>query len=157
MTTTTRTMLVTRIAVAAVVAVSGYIHADLYLHGYQFIPTIGPAFLLQASGSFAVALLLLAGGPPLIRWAAAALAAGALVGFALSRTTGLFGFTETGLQPAPQALISILAELATLALLAGPLIAHRGLRDLASRLRSSRGIAGEEPDADRYPDDERLR
>lgn len=56
------------------------------------------------------------------RLAAIALAAGALIGFAASRTVGIFGFIERGLQPAPQALISVLAEVATLALLAAPLL-----------------------------------
>ncbi|MFV5998723.1 hypothetical protein ACNPQM_41915 [Streptomyces sp. NPDC056231] len=45
---------------------------------------------------------------------AAAIAIGALAGFATSRTIGLFGFTERGLQPAPQALLSLIAETLTL-------------------------------------------
>jgi hypothetical protein len=110
--------LLLRLAVAAGLAVSGYIHAELYVHGYRVIPWIGPAFLLQASGSFAVAALLVLAGPVILRLGAAALAIGALAGFLLSRTVGIFGFTETGLQPAPQALISIIAETATLGLLA---------------------------------------
>ncbi|MFD4955756.1 hypothetical protein, partial [Streptomyces sp. NPDC058451] len=79
---------------------------------------VGPLFLLQASVSFAVAALLLIGMPPLLRLAAAGVALGALGGFAASRTVGVFGFTEHGLQPAPQALLSILAEAGTLLLLA---------------------------------------
>ncbi|MET8847446.1 hypothetical protein [Amycolatopsis sp. NPDC004625] len=108
--------LVLRIATAVCLALSGFLHAQLYVGGYRVIPVIGPAFLLQAAGSMAVALLLLAGGPLLLRLAAAALAAGALAGFALSRTTGLFGFSERGFQPAPQALLSVLAEAAVLVL-----------------------------------------
>jgi len=50
-----------RIAAAVCLAVTGYVHADLYIHGYRVIPFIGPAFLVQASGSFAVALLLIVG------------------------------------------------------------------------------------------------
>ena len=106
-----------RYVTAALLALSGYIHADLYLHGYQAIPLVGPAFLLQASGSFAIALLLLVGNALIIRLAAAGLAAGALVGFAMSRTVGIGTFVEHGFDPAPQALISVLAELAVLALL----------------------------------------
>jgi hypothetical protein len=118
--------LVLRLAVAAGLAVSGYVHAELYIHGYRVIPWVGPAFLLQASGSFAVAALLILSGPVILRLGAAALAIGALAGFLLSRTVGIFGFTETGLQPAPQALISILAEVATLGLLAVPLLRRLG-------------------------------
>ncbi|MEV6828476.1 hypothetical protein [Amycolatopsis sp. NPDC051102] len=110
--------LVLRIATAVCLALSGFLHAQLYVAGYRVIPVIGPAFLVQAAESMAVALLLLAGGPVLLRLAAAGLAAGALAGFALSRTTGLFGFSERGFQPAPQALLSVLAEGAVLVLVA---------------------------------------
>jgi len=113
---------VLRIGTAVCLATSGYVHAELYVHGYRTIPGIGPAFLLQASGSIAVALLLLIGAPLILRLAAAALTAGALGGFVLSRTVGVFGFVEHGLQPAPQALISLLVEIATLGLLAIPLL-----------------------------------
>jgi hypothetical protein len=109
-----------RIGAAVCLATSGYLHAQLYTHGYRTIPGIGPAFLLQASGSLAVAILLLLGGPMILRLAAAALAGGALGGFALSRTVGVFGFVEHGLQPAPQALISVLVEVAALLLVAVP-------------------------------------
>jgi hypothetical protein len=114
----------TRYAAAVLLAASGYIHADLYLHGYRAIPLVGPAFLLQASGSFAIAILLLLGNVLLLRLAAAGLAAGALVGFALSRTVGIGTFVERGLDPAPQALLSILAEIGVLVLLAVPLVAR---------------------------------
>lgn len=113
----------TRYAAAVLLAASGYIHADLYLHGYRAIPLVGPAFLIQASGSFAIAFLLLLGNVVLLRLAAAGLAAGALVGFALSRTVGIGTFVERGLDPAPQALISILTEIGVLVLLAIPLVA----------------------------------
>ncbi|MFB7456794.1 hypothetical protein [Streptomyces sp. NPDC056188] len=108
----------TRVGTAATLAGSGYIHARLYADGYRFVHVVGPLFLLQASVSFAVAALLLIGMPPLLRLAAAGVALGALGGFAASRTVGVFGFTEHGLQPAPQALLSILAEAGTLLLLA---------------------------------------
>lgn len=107
-----------RWAIAATLAVSGYIHAQLYVDEYRFIHIVGPLFLLQASVSFAVAALLLIGMPPLLRIAAAGAALGALGGFAASRTVGVFGFTEHGLQPAPQAQLSLLAETGTLLLLA---------------------------------------
>ncbi|MEV7323233.1 hypothetical protein [Streptomyces sp. NPDC093970] len=107
-----------RVATAVTLAASGYIHARLYADGYRFIRVIGPLFLVQASVSFAVAVLMLIGMPALLRIAAAGVALGALGGFAASRTVGVFGFTERGLQPAPQALLSLLAELGTLLLVA---------------------------------------
>ncbi|WP_205660923.1 hypothetical protein [Amycolatopsis vastitatis] len=36
----------------------------------------------------------------------------------MSRTTGLSGFSERGFQPAPQALLSVLAEVAVVVLVA---------------------------------------
>ena len=128
-----------RLGAAVCLAVSGYIHAELYVHGYRVIPGIGPSFLLQASGSFAVALLLLVSGSPVLRLGAAGLAAGALAGFVLSRTVGVLGFVEHGLQPAPQALISVLVEVAALVLLAVPLAARLfSARSLSARLSSDR-------------------
>ena len=112
-----------RVASAATVAVSGYIHAQLYVSGYRFIHVVGVLFLLQASASFALAALVLAGGPLLVRLAAAGAAAGALGGFAASRTVGVFGFTERGWQPAPQSLISVLVEVATLLLVVPTIVA----------------------------------
>jgi hypothetical protein len=120
-------MTLTRLGIAVATAVSGISHAYLYIHGYQHIPTIGDAFLVQAGVSFALALLILIGGPSWLQWAAAALAGGALGAFVLSRTVGLFGFSETGWEPSPHAAISVTAELVTVALWAiSVLHARRG-------------------------------
>ena len=116
---------ITRIGIAAGMAVSGISHAYLYIHGYQHIPTIGAAFMLQASVSFAVAVLILIGGPEWLQWAAAMVAGGALVAFVLSRTVGLFGFSERGWQPSPHAAVSVVAELLTVGLWAAYLVARR--------------------------------
>ncbi|MFB7668678.1 DUF6529 family protein [Kitasatospora sp. NPDC056138] len=107
-----------RLVLAAALAASGYIHAQLYIDGYRFVHIIGSLFLLQASTAFAVAALLLLGAPLLLRIAAAAIAIGALAGFAASRTVGLFGFSEHGLQPAPQAVFSLIAEALALLIVA---------------------------------------
>jgi hypothetical protein len=112
------TALALRVALAGTLSVSAEIHAQLYIDGYRFIHDIGVMFLLQASVSFAVAALILFAAPLVLQAAAAGTALGALAGFVISRTVGLYGFTERGLQPAPQSLLSILAECATLVLLA---------------------------------------
>jgi hypothetical protein len=114
-----------RLGIASSLAVSGLGHAYLYIHGYRHIPTIGTAFLLQASAGLAVAILLAVGGPGWLRWVAAALAVGSLGAFALSRTTGLFGFLESGWEPAPHAAISVIAELLTVLLCAAWLLLGR--------------------------------
>src|ERR1700741_487826 len=99
-----------RLALAVSLAVAPASHAYLYIHGYQHIPMIGTAFLVQASVSFSLALLIVAGGPWWIEWAAAAMAGGSLVAFILSRTVGLFGFTERGWDPSPHAALTVVAE-----------------------------------------------
>jgi hypothetical protein len=115
----------TRIGIAITLAVSGISHAYLYIHGYQHIPMIGTSFILQASVSFALAVLILLGGPAWLRWAAAMLAGGSLVAFALSRTVGLFGFSERGWQPSPHAVVSVVAEALTVGLWAAYLVGYR--------------------------------
>lgn len=114
-----------RLGLAASLAVSGASHAYLYVHGYQHIPTIGTAFLIQASVAFALAVLILAGGPWWLEWAAAATAGGSLVAFVLSRTVGLFGFTERGWDPSPHAAITVIAEVLCVLLWAGALFGSR--------------------------------
>jgi hypothetical protein len=101
-------------AIGISMAVSGVIHAYLYAHGYRDIPTVGPAFLAQASVFCAVAVLILIGGPAWLRLIALLGAGGSLLAFVLSRTVGLFGFSETGWEPSPYALLSVIAEVLTI-------------------------------------------
>jgi hypothetical protein len=75
---------------------------------------VGPGFLVQGSVFCVLALLILAGGPAWLQLVAAIGAAGSLVAFTLSRTVGLFDFTETGWQPSPYAAITVIAEVLTL-------------------------------------------
>jgi len=119
---------ITRIGIAAALSVSGISHAYLYIHGYRHIPMIGTAFLLQASVSLAVAVLILVGGPAWLRWAGAMLAGGSVVAFLLSRTVGLFGFFERGWQPSPHAVVDLVAELLIVGLWAAYLVIGRRAR-----------------------------
>ncbi|SLI38176.1 Uncharacterised protein [Mycobacteroides abscessus subsp. bolletii] len=105
-----------RIALTVALVVSGYIHAHLYILGYQHIPSIGPAFLVQAGAFFAMSVLIVVGAPDWMVTAAGLGSAGTLVAFALSRTVGLFGFSEHGWEPAPYAMLSVLTELAAVTL-----------------------------------------
>ena len=114
-----------RVGISASLALSGVIHAYLYVHGYRSIPTIGPAFLLQASVFCALAVLILAGGPDWLRWAGGVASVAALAAFVLSRTVGLFGFTERGWQPSPHAAVSVIAEVLTVALVAASVLSSR--------------------------------
>ena len=121
----TATAIFLRLGIAATLAVSGLIHAYLYIHGYSHIATVGPAFLLQASMFCALAVLILAGAPEWFRWAGALLSVGTLIAFALSRTTGLFGFSERGWEPSPQAAVSVIAEALTVVLVAASVLSSR--------------------------------
>src|SRR5262249_59329630 len=64
------------IAGAALLVASGAIHLDLYVTGYNSIPTIGPLFLLQIIAAFLLAIVIPLTGHRL------AYAAGAGVGLA---------------------------------------------------------------------------
>ena len=113
--------IVVNLGIAAALLTSAASHAYLYLHGYQHIPAIGAGFLVLSSVFGALAVLIALGGPAWLRLAAlvgAIGAIGAIGAFGLSRSTGLFGFVEYGLQPAPHALISLVSEVVVV-LLAG--------------------------------------
>ena len=115
-----------RAAVGVLLAVSGVIHAYLYIDGgYRYIPTVGTGFLWQAAIFCTLAVLIVLGGPEWLSWAGAVLSAGALIAFALSRTVGLFGFTERGWNPSPYALLSVLAEALTVVLVAAAVLRRR--------------------------------
>lgn len=127
----TFTSVLIRIGIATSLAASALCHAYLYVHGYQHIPSIGNAFLVQASVSFAVAVLILVGGPGWLGWVGAATAGGSLVAFVLSRTVGVFGFSERGWDPSPYAAVSVGAEAVTVLLWAA--VAARSFGLLRSR------------------------
>jgi hypothetical protein len=136
------------IGTAALVATGGYVHFCLYRHGYSSIPKIGVGFAAQVVSSALVVGLLL--GPHLVSrvahvtdrtantltgLAAAFLAAGTLLAFALTRTPGgLFNFQERGLQPSPQALIALLAESGVLVVVGAWLLADHAAQH---RLRAA--------------------
>ena len=139
------------VVIAALVAAGGYVHFCLYRHGYRAIPKIGVGFLAQVVVSAIVVAALLVGPHRVARLshltdrlagtvtglAAAALAAGTLTAFALTRTqAGLFNFRERGLQPAPQALIALLAEIGVLVALGVWLVADHVLQRQARMVRA---------------------
>ncbi|AFM16168.1 hypothetical protein Mycch_1366 [Mycolicibacterium chubuense NBB4] len=105
-----------RAGISLTLAVSGLVHAELYVHGYRFVPTVGPAFLAQASVFIALAILIALGGPRWLQLLAAVGAGASLAAFALSRTVGFTGFVEHGWQPAPQTVVAVVAEVLTVAL-----------------------------------------
>ena len=86
---------------------------------------MGPGFLVLSSVSAGLAVLIALGGPWWLRAAAFALSLGAVVAFILSRTVGVFGLVEHGWQPAPHAVLSVVAEIVTAILCAVVLLRRR--------------------------------
>ncbi len=117
-----------RVAIGATLAVSGVIHAYLYVESYRYIPTVGTGFLVQGSIFCALAVLIVLGAPDWFSWVAAVLSVGALIAFALSRTVGLFGFTERGWQPSPEAALAVIVEVLTLLLVAATFLPRTAYR-----------------------------
>lgn len=118
------TNIVRRLVIAAAMLASGLLHAYLYVHGYQHIPVVGMGFLVQASVFCAVAVLLAVGAPQWFAWVSGLMSAGALAAFGLSRTVGLFGFVEKGLEPVPYALLSVVTEVVVVVTVAVTVVAQ---------------------------------
>lgn len=121
-----------RWAAAAAIALGGLIHLQLYFDGYRDFPNqnLGRSFILNGVASVVVACLLVARKDLLVRLAGAAILVGTLIAFVVSRTgDGIFGFAEQGLNPSPQAALTLVAEIVGLALLAATFVPRIGPGD----------------------------
>ena len=101
-----------RLALATSLVVNAVVHLQLWSEGYRSIAIIGTLFLVSV-----VAGGVLAAGIALTRFGAVALAAAgyavaSLGALAVSRTSGLFGFTEVGLDR--RAMLTLGSEVVTL-------------------------------------------
>jgi predicted lipoprotein with Yx(FWY)xxD motif len=124
---TTLTRWLLRVTGAGLLAATAAIHLDLYLTGYNTIPTIGWLFLVQVIITFALALAILVapfalGSRPLLDAGLSAAGAGfslaTLGGYLLSLWVGLFGFREIRTTAGVVAGIIEVAAFAALAALA---------------------------------------
>ncbi len=109
-----------RVLAAVLVLIGGYIHLKLYFDGYRDIPdaNLGRSFLLNAAAALVVAVALVVWRSVWSLVAGLILVNATLVGFGLSRTSrGIFGFTESGFQPSPEAAISLVVEIGAAAVL----------------------------------------
>jgi len=88
-----------RVVAGLGVLAAGGAHLWSWEHGYR-TASVGPAFLVDAGLSGVVALAVLGWGSRWSAWAGSALSAAALLGYALARTVGLFGFVERQWTPA---------------------------------------------------------
>ena len=90
-------LIAARILGAALTAVMGGIHLNLWVDGYRDIPTIGVLFLLNGIGAALLTLGLLTAPTRVlgtVSGAAALFTAGTLAGLIASLTVGVFGFQE---------------------------------------------------------------
>jgi predicted lipoprotein with Yx(FWY)xxD motif len=119
-----------RLAGGSLLIAAGAIHLDLYLTGYQSVPTIGWLFLLQVIMAFGLAAVVLLFAGWLTAAAGAVFALGTLGGYLLSLWIGLFGFTEVR---TTAGITAGVIEVAAFAVLAG-LAARSGKPDRGLRV-----------------------
>jgi predicted lipoprotein with Yx(FWY)xxD motif len=112
------------IAGAALLIASGAIHLDLYVTGYNSIPTIGPLFLLQIISAFLLAVVIPLTGLRLAYAAGAGFGLATLGGYLLTLKVGLFGFTEVR---TTAGIVSAIIDVAIFAVLAAGMISGLGL------------------------------
>jgi plastocyanin len=118
-----------RLAAAAAVLVGGLVHLQLYFDGYRDFPNdnLGRSFLANGIASALLAAALVVRKDAVLRLAAIGVSAGTLVAFAMSRTdSGIFGFTESGLRPSPQAGLTLVSEILAIVLLAATFVPRVG-------------------------------
>ena len=118
---------IARIAAAVLIAAGGAIHLELYDSGYRSFPnaSLGRSFIANAAASFAVALLIVVWRSIWPLLAGLAVTDGTLVAFALSRTDrGIFGFTEQGFSPSPEAALTLVTEIGAVVVLVALVAQH---------------------------------
>jgi hypothetical protein len=85
----------TRLLASALLLAGGIIHYELWNSGYRNVPKIGPLFLANFGGSVVLAAAVLVSRRATVAVGGIVFAAGSLTALVLSRTVGVFGFTET--------------------------------------------------------------
>jgi hypothetical protein len=78
---------------AALLVVSGVLHLHLAMTAYRHVSTLNWLFVVQFASTVVAALVLLVTRHPLVAIGSALLMAGTIVGYILSRTSGIFGFS----------------------------------------------------------------
>jgi O-antigen/teichoic acid export membrane protein len=114
----------TRLLAAALLLAGGIVHLNLWNGGYRYIPRIGPLFLANFVGSIALAGAVLVSRRAGVSLAGMAFAGGSVVALILSRTVGLFGFTE--MIWTPDAIKTLASELGAITTLGFALLLQSG-------------------------------
>lgn len=105
----------TRSLAAVLLLAGGVVHYNLWKSGYRHIPKIGPLFLANFVGAIALAAAVMFSRRAIVTFTGIAFAAGSLAALVLSRTVGVFGFTETIWTP--QAIKTLASEVGAIAAL----------------------------------------
>jgi len=139
--------LVLRVAGGGLLIATAAIHFDLYLTGFNNIPTIGWLFLFQVITGFVLGIAVLVYGSRLAAAAGAAFALATLGGYLLSLWVGLFGFKETRTTAGIVAGVLEIAAAAALGMLAltpapGAVGRHEAVTGIGARLRAGVPWAG---------------
>jgi predicted lipoprotein with Yx(FWY)xxD motif len=139
--------LVLRVAGGGLLIAAAAIHFDLYLTGFNNIPTIGWLFLFQVITGFVLGIAVLVYGNRLAAAAGAAFALATLGGYLLSLWVGLFGFKETRTTAGIVAGVIEIAAAAALGMLAltpapGAVGRHEAVSGIGARLRAGVPWAG---------------
>ena len=114
-----------RIAAAAALLIGGALHARLAFDSYGTTDLI-TLFFLNAVGSALVAAWIAYDRTPFALLAGLGVSTVSLMAFALSRVgDGVVGFRGVGLEPGPDALLTIVAEGLAVLLLASALLRER--------------------------------
>jgi hypothetical protein len=117
-----------RLAGAALLLVGGAIHLELNLDAYGN-DAILTAFALNAAASALVAAYLVLRDDRLGPVLGVALSVGSVVAFALSRRgDGILDFREVGWNPAPEAVLTVVLEVAAIVVLGATVAIERGRR-----------------------------
>jgi predicted lipoprotein with Yx(FWY)xxD motif len=139
--------LVLRVAGGGLLIAAAAIHFDLYLTGFNNIPTIGWLFLFQVITGFVLGIAVLVYGSRLVAAAGALFALATLGGYLLSLWVGLFGFKETRTTAGIVAGVIEIAAAAALGMLAltpapGAVGRHEAVSGIGARLRAGVPWAG---------------
>ena len=129
-----------RVAGGGLLIASAAIHFDLYLTGFNNIPTIGWLFLFQVITGFVLGIAVLVYGSRLAAAAGAGFALATLGGYLLSLWVGVFGFKETRTTAGIVAGVIEIAAAAALGMLAltpapGEVGRHEAVTGIGARLR----------------------
>jgi hypothetical protein len=124
-----------RLLAAVFLLAGGVIHYSLWKQGYRTIPNIGPLFLANFAGSIVLAVAVVLSRRITVACAGIVFAAGSLLSLVLSRTVGVFGFTE--MVWTPQAVKTLASEIGVVVTLGLAAVIQLRTRHLELRTQSA--------------------